>query len=104
MNSQLPSQDSMESGEAMLLAISVVDSTTQSEVAIRPPAQAQVDALAEPNVAPQELTAADDPALSQAEIVVAGQVAADSLPFTALAKERRTFRPTDTMFNHLLKM
>ena len=52
----------------------------------------------------QEMTVPTNQVANQAEVVIADQVVANDLPFTALVKVCKTFRPTNTMHNYLFNM
>ena len=96
------SQD-LDSDELKLITNKIINSKKQSKVAMMPPAEEQVNALAQVNVDQQEITVPTNQVANQAEGVIADQVAAISFPFTALAKVRKIFRPLNTMHNYLYK-
>ena len=96
------SQD-LDSDELMLITNSIINAKKPSKGAIMPPAEEQVNALAQVNVDQQEITVPTNQVANQAEGVIADQVVANSLPFTAMAKVHKTFRPTSVMHNYILK-
>ena len=69
------SQD-LNSDEVMLITNSIINAKKPSKVAIMPPAEEQVNALAQVNVDQQEITVSTNQVANQAEGVIADQVAA----------------------------
>ena len=69
------SQD-LDSDEVMLITNSIINAKKPSKVAIMPPAEEQVNALAQVNVDQQESTVPTNQVANQAEGVIADQVAA----------------------------
>ena len=65
------------------------------------PTVEQLNVAAHVEAKSQEMTVPTNQVANQAEVVIADQVVANDLPFTALAKVRKTFRPTNTMHNYL---
>ena len=63
----------------------------------------QVNATTNFELETQEMTVPTNQVANQAEGVIADQVVACALPFTAMAKVLKTFRPTSVMHNYILK-
>ena len=68
-NSGALSQD-LDSDEVMLITNSIINAKKPSKVAIMPPAEEQVNVLAQVNVDQQEITVSDNPVLKQAEVAI----------------------------------
>ena len=67
------------------------------------PTVEQLNVAAHVEAKSQEMTVPTNQVANQAEGVIADQVVANSLPFTAMAKAHKTFRPTSVMHNYILK-
>ena len=78
--------------------------SNQTPPAMTNPTLDQVNSTTHVEIGTQDLNLPVDPVLTEAELVIAEQVAADLLYHTTIAKVLKMFRPTDTMHNHLLKM
>ena len=67
------------------------------------PTVEQVNVVTHGGIETQEMTVPTNQAANQPEWVIADQVAANSFPFTALAKVHKIFRPVRAMRNYLYK-